>query len=256
MDAILRNRVRQALPPRMTASLRRALMAFRSFRARGDAVWCPVCERSFGRFLPYNEREFAMCPGCGCLERHRLLWLFLDREADLFSKQLRLLHIAPEPQLKHRLQAKANLDYISGDLFDPEAMLKIDVTNINLPDASFDAVICSHVMEHVADDGKAMRELLRIVRPGGWGILDAPVDWSREDTFEDWTVTEPKDRERVFGQWDHVRIYGRTYPDLLAGAGWEVNLDPISLEIEEERRMGLRTKMDRIYFCVKPSQET
>ena len=248
----LRHRVKQASPRRVNSALRRVRTVVDHVRTRGDTVWCPICEKGFGRFLPYHGRTGALCPGCHSLERHRLLWDFFVQKTNLFTASLRLLHIAPEIHLGGRLAALHNLDYISADLLSGETMLRLDVTDIDLPDESFDVVLCSHVMEHVGDDSRAMRELLRITRRGGWGILDAPVDWGREDTYEDWSITE-HERVKAFGQFDHVRVYGRNYPELLRAAGWRVELDPLDVSEVDRVRQGLRPGIDRLFYCRRPS---
>jgi SAM-dependent methyltransferase len=216
-------------------------------RTRGDAVWCPVCEHSFSRFLPYNDRPTARCPNCRSLERHRYMFLFFERATDLRSTSRRLLHFAPERQLEHRLRGFPQLDYTTADLLRDDVDVRLDVTEIDLPDHSFDAVLCSHVLEHVTDDRAAMKELRRIVKPGGWAILDAPVEMDREDTFEDWHITSPADREKVFGQWDHVRIYGRNFPGLLTDAGWLIDEDPVPLSTDEAARFGVDPGAERLY---------
>ena len=174
---------------------------------------CPVCGARRRRFLPYGyvaPRADALCPSCLSLERHRLLWLYLTRETDLLRRPQRILHIAPEVCLMKRLRHRA-ADYTTADLESPLAELHFDVLRIPLPDASYDVLICNHLLEHVADDRRALGEFYRILRPGGWGILLSPVDRSRAATFEDDSITDPAERTRIFGQYDHRRIYGRDY---------------------------------------------
>ena len=179
---------------------------------RGDAVECPICGGRFRKFASKHgaggRRRGARCPRCGSLERHRLLWLYLTQEKDLLAPPTRLLHFAPEPGIGERLQARPGLDYLSADLNAPPAMVEMDVQAIPADDASFDAVICNHVLEHVPDDRQAMREILRVLKPGGWAIIGVPLQQSRDVTFEDPAITSPAERERVYGQFDHVRIYG------------------------------------------------
>ena len=210
-------------------------------RLRGrDARWCPVCETESRRgFDALRGREDAVCPTCGSLERHRLLWLFLERHTDLLARPLRVLHIAPEGGIGRRLQALEGVDYLSGDLEPGAAMEVVDVTRIRHPDASFDAVLCNHVLEHVPDDRAAMRELRRVIRPDGWAVIQVPMLSERTD--EDPGVTDPAERLRRFGQEDHVRIYGRDFLDRLREAGWapEVHVMRDELAPEERERMGL-----------------
>lgn len=244
--------LRGLLPRQAFDALRSVRVRVDSRRLAGDAVWCPVCERGFRSFVPFHGREAAACPGCRSLERHRLMWLFFQRGTDLLTAQTKVLHVAPERHLQDRLRSMPTIDYLSGDLLGRDAKVKIDVTAIDLPDESFDVVLCSHVLEHVTDDSAAMRELLRVTRPGGWAVLDAPVDENRAQTYEDWAVTDPRGREAHFGQRDHVRVYGRNYPDLLRAAGWEVTVDPLVVSRRERTRMGLRPGVDRIFLCRRP----
>ena len=242
-----------AVPDRAKDALRPIQSAVSALLHSGDAVECPVCESGFDRFLDFHGRPGAQCPKCRTLERHRLLALFLARETDLFDgRPRRLLHVAPEWYMAKHLARIPGVDYLSGDLASPHAMVKLDVTDLEFADGSFDVVMCSHVLEHVDDSDRAMRELFRVMKPGGWGILDAPVEDDLDDTYEDWSVTAPADRERVFGQRDHVRLFGTNYPDLLARAGFEVEQDRYTLQAGEVERFGLKPEMDHIWLCRKP----
>ena len=217
---------------------------------------CPCCRGRFVMFLPFGvERRInAQCPKCGALERHRLLCLYLKDKTDFFQNNLKVLHVAPLVYLRKKFENLENLDYISADISAPGVTIKMDITNINLPDDQFDCVICNHVLEHIIDDGKAMRELLRVLKPGGFAILQSPIDDNRDKTFEDLSVVLPKERERAFGQWDHVRIYGRDYKDRLEKAGFTVKLDTYAMEMEEsKRKMYGVSKSENICYCIKPN---
>jgi SAM-dependent methyltransferase len=192
-------------------------------------VECPLCGARYRRFMPYgyvSVRRNALCPHCLSLERHRLLWLWLEGEgklAEMAAGNHKFLHIAPEVCLSKKFEAILPPDnYITADLESPLADVRLDVQAIPFPDREFDVVFCNHVLEHVADDRLAMRELFRVTKPGGWGVLLSPVDPARDVTFEDDTVTDPAERTRIFGQYDHRRIYGRDYADRLREAGWSV----------------------------------
>lgn len=213
---------------------------------------CPMCGARYRRFMPYGyvtSREDALCPRCLSLERHRMIWLWLERHTNLFESRPRLLHIAPEESLmRHfrKLYGSTN-DYITADLESPLADEHFNVESIPMKDASFDVIICNHLLEHVDDDRKALSELYRILRPGGWGILLVPEDRSRETTFEDNSITDPKERTRLFGQYDHRRVYGRDYDDRLRDAGFEVERISFTDELNEwEQRLYAPGKDDLV----------
>lgn len=238
----------------------RLLGAVRGRRYSGDAVECPCCGGRFSRFLPHRGRSHAKCPRCGALERHRVLWLFLERETELLRQPGDLLHIAPEYALMRRLREVEGLRYLSGDLDSALADLELDLLDLPFEEASFDFLICNHVLEHVDDDRRAVAEIHRVLRPGGWAILMCPVDGRRARTLEDPTVTTPGERHRVFGQSDHQRLYGRDYADRLAAAGFEVRAERYAEGCDSRsiKRFGLRRESDSafgeedVFFCVKP----
>jgi len=185
------------------------------------------------------------------LERHRLLWLYFKNRTNLFTDRLWLLHFAPEQVFEKAFKSLNNLDYLTADLYSDSVMVKMDIMNITYEDNSFDAIICSHVLEHVTDDRKAMREMFRVLKPGGWAIVMVPI--SGDVTFEDPSIVTHEDRERFFGQWNHVRFYGRDIEDRLESAGFDVKVDGYVRELGRSKisRYGLLESED-IYFCVKP----
>jgi SAM-dependent methyltransferase len=245
---------KKCVPARYRPALRRLYAGFRSMLPLGSQVLCPCCEQLFDRFLPYgvNPRPNAYCPGCGSLERHRLLWLYLESKTDFFSAPLRVLHFAPEAALSNPFAAMQNLQYVSADVESPLAMRKLDITSIPLADNAVDVIICYHVLEHVPDDRKAMAELYRVLAPGGFAVLQVPLDTGRAETYEDPTVTRPEDRLRLFGQNDHVRIYGRDYKDRLESAGFRVRVDDFvkGFSSRTVRTFGL-TEAEDLYVCTK-----
>ncbi len=188
---------------------------------RGNRHECPICQSELREFLPLYRASMHWCPVCKSLQRHRLVWLFLRSDAIQIEQQSRkLLHFAPEPCLVTALLKLPNIDYVSADLFDTSAMLKLDICDIDLPNASFDMVYCSHVLEHVPDDRRAIRELWRVLKPGGIAVILVPI--IADSTFEDASITNPAERERLFGQEDHVRRYGPDVADRLRNVGFEV----------------------------------
>lgn len=224
---------------------------------RGKGVECPICGGRFRKFMPYGyvkARPNALCPKCLSLERHRLLWLYLLRETDLLTAFPRTLHIAPEVCIMRHLKphfAAHPGQYITADLESPLADIHFDVQQIPLDDASVDVVICNHIMEHVADDRQALRELHRILRPGGWGIILSPVDLQYKHTYEDDTITDPDERTRIFGQYDHRRIYGEDYADRLREAGFEASDIDYTATFPEELRKLYALPGDHMYVVHK-----
>lgn len=192
---------------------------------KGDRYTDPIDGKSFRTFLPYGyeyPRENVLSPSTLSLERHRLLWLYLQEETDFFEAPLRVLHFAPEQAFYKRFRKQANLEYVTTDLNSPLADVKADICNLPFEDHEFDVILCNHVLEHIPEDRRALSELLRVMKPGGWGIFQVPQDLARETTFEDASITDREERRKVFGQYDHVRIYGRDYFDILQEAGFSV----------------------------------
>ena len=192
---------------------------------RGDRYEDPIDGKCFESFMPYgyeSPRENVLSPSTLSLERHRLLWLYLKKETDFFSAPLKILHFAPEQAFYKRFRKLKNLDYTTTDLNSPLADVKADICNLPFENETFDVILCNHVLEHIPDDTKAMSEMHRVLKEGGWGIFQIPQDLKRDKTFEDDTITDKKERTKIFGQYDHVRIYGRDYFDKLRSVGFTV----------------------------------
>lgn len=194
---------------------------------KGNKVVCPVCERSFSKFLSYGSnvahRENVLCPYDLTLERHRLMWLYLKKESNFFTAEgLKVLHIAPEQCFLPLFKKQSNLSYLTGDLESPIADIHFDLHAIPLEDNRFDVVFCNHVMEHVKDPIQCMKEIYRVMNKGGWAIMQVPQDFNRTETYEDASITSPEDREKHFWQKDHVRLFGKDYPQWLEKAGFKV----------------------------------
>lgn len=196
-----------------------------SFILQGSRYTDPIDGKSFKQFLPYgygHQRNNVLSPSTLSLERHRLLWLYLKNETDFFTAPKKVLHFAPEQAFYKLFRNLKNLNYTTTDLFSPLADVKADICNLPFEDNSYDIILCNHVLEHIPDDTKAMQELYRVMKPGGMGIFQIPQDLNREATFEDDTITDPKKRAEIFGQYDHVRVYGRDYFDKLRAIGFKV----------------------------------
>lgn len=193
---------------------------------KGNTFTDPIDGKSFRKFLPYGygqQRENALSPSTLSLERHRLLWLYLKEETDFFTANKSVLHMAPEQCFLPIFRKLSNLKYTTADLYSPIADVKADICQLPFNDNSYDVVFCNHVLEHIPDDTKAMKELYRVLKPGGMGIFQIPQDLSRATTFEDNTITDAKERARIFGQYDHVRVYGRDYFNKLRSIGFKVD---------------------------------
>ncbi len=219
----------------------------------GTRYFCPVCHSSVRAFLEAGRppRPGARCPICGALERHRSTWLLFQRETNLLNATpKRMLHIAPEPAFTSHFKLLPQLTYLTADLYNPAAMVKMDITAIDYPPASFDVIYCSHVLEHVSDDRLAMREFYRVLSLTGWALIQVPITVAQ--TEEDPTITTPQERERRFGQEDHVRNYGPDVQTRLQEAGFLVH--PLTLNIfttaEERHRMGLQDDTP-VFLCKK-----
>jgi hypothetical protein len=239
---------------KLPESIKAPLRYLRAMFYYGKGRFCPVCGRSSRRFFQFGVvlRKDAQCPHCGALERHRFLWLFVTRRTNLFDGNLKkVLHVAPERCFLSKFKQRLGDNYLTADLFDRRAMVKMDITNIDYPDQSFDVIYCSHVLEHVHDDRKAMREFCRTLKCNGWAILLVPI--TAEKTFEDPSISDPKELLKVFGQEDHVRRYGPDYVDRLREAGFGVEIIKVNdlVQNDEAARMALTSAAGEIYYCTK-----
>ena len=220
-----------------------------AFLLKGSRFTDPIDGKSFRMFLPYgygNQRNNVLSPSTLSLERHRLLWLYLQNETDFFqseldsdspvtqnkriklrkdaetSSALKVLHFAPEQEFYKRFKKQTNIEYTTTDLLSPLADVKADICNLPFEDNAYDIIFCNHVLEHIPNDTKAMQELFRVLKPGGMGIFQIPQDLSRASTFTDDTIVDQKERSKIFGQYDHVRVYGRDYFEKLRSIGFKV----------------------------------
>lgn len=201
----------------------------------GARCACPICRSPIRAFADFNGRPSARCPVCDSLERHRHLWLYLKHRTELLRAPASLLHVAPDPSIDARLAGVRTLRYISGDIDGRRGTRRLDLTDLDLPDAGLDAVIAYHVLEHIGDDARALSEIRRVLRPGGFALLQVPIQPG--PTVEDPAVTDPAERLRRFGQHDHVRIYGEDFPDRLARAGLDGKLETFRDELTPAHRM-------------------
>lgn len=223
---------------------------------RGNNVTDPIDGKSFKTFLPYGygnkQRPNALSPSTNSLERHRLLWLYLKNDTDFFDAPKKMLHVAPEQCFYKRFRKQKNLDYTTADIESPLADIKMDIHDIPFDDDTFDVIFCNHVLEHVKDDAQCMRELCRVLKPNGLAIMQVPQDRNRETTYEDPTITDPKERAIHFGQYDHVRWFGLDYPKKLEAARFKVTEVDYSKKIGREEAERYRLpKNETLYVCTK-----
>ena len=191
----------------------------------GDKFTDPIDGKSFRKFLSYGYnklRKNALSPSTLSLERHRLLWLYLKNETVLFEKKIKLLHFAPEQAFYKRFKKLRNIQYDTIDINSPLAKIKADICDLPIKENTYDFILCNHVLEHVLDDNKAMSELYRVLKKGGTGIFQVPIDMKREKTFQDDSITDKLERNKIFGQYDHVRVYGKDYFNKLEDTGFKV----------------------------------
>jgi SAM-dependent methyltransferase len=222
---------------------------------KGKNYTDPIDGKSFRKFLSYGygtQRPNVLSPSTLSLERHRLLWLYLKNETDFFTADKKVLHFAPEQAFYKRFRKMKNLDYTTTDLNSPLADVKADICNLPFEDESYDIIFCNHVLEHIPDDTKAMQELYRVLKKGGMGVFQIPQDLNRETTFEDNSITDRKERAKIFGQYDHVRIYGTDYFKKLRSIGFEVDeVDYTSKLSEKEITEYCLTKGELLPICYK-----
>ena len=227
-----------------------------SFFLKGNTYTDPIDGKSFKRLLPYgyeNQHPNVLSPSTLSLERHRLLWLYLKNETNFFTEKLKVLHFAPEQCFLKRFRALENLNYTTTDLLSPIADVKADICNLPFEDNSYDVILCNHVLEHIPNDTKAMQELFRVMKPNGYGIFQIPQDLNRAATFEDDTITDKKERAKIFGQYDHVRVYGRDYFDKLRSIGFKVQeIDYTSAFSKEDIKRYSLAEGEIIPFVRKP----
>jgi SAM-dependent methyltransferase len=246
--------VKAALPARYKHAARQALLRIEALASAGSGVTCPCCSGTFRRFARFH-RESDQCPRCGALMRHRAVVLYLRDVWEVVGARGDFLHVAPAGGVRAWLSSHPSIRYVSIDLEPGMADIQADVTDLPFADRSFDLVLCIHVLEHVPDDRAAIRELFRVLRPGGQALIQVPPS-SLEETFEDSSVMSPKERERLFGQYDHVRLCGADYGQRLETPGFSVERVDYVEQLDPEARVhfGLRVG-EPFYVCAKPGRD-
>lgn len=237
----------------------RLIKFIRLLALKGTNVHCPICNWNGLTFLPFGLsgqlRPNAQCPKCNSLERHRLIFLFLKKN-NLLKANTKLLHVAPEPSLYYQLFKTVEyhpIDKFEGDYKYPSGTINMDITAIKFADNTFDAILCNHVLEHVLEDRKAIAEFYRVLKPGGWGIIQVPYDPYLESTYEDPSIVSPQGRMEKYGQFDHVRLYGCDYFDRLREIGFIIDKINYEEEFTEYDKFKYGLKNFEVHFVRKPS---
>ncbi len=248
----------KAIPRPVLIKLSYLARPFLALFLRGSNYTDPIDGRKFRKFLPYGyeqARENVLSPSTLSLERHRLLWLFLKDHSDFFTRPARVLHFAPEQAFHKRFKQLQHIQYTTTDLDSPLADVKADICHLPFETNSFDVILCNHVLEHIEEDTVAMKELFRVLAPDGWGVFQVPQDLDRIETFEDPSITDKKERARIFGQYDHVRIYGQDYFDKLRRAGFIVEEVDLTASMTAEEVDRFRLAKGEIIPLVKKSSD-
>jgi SAM-dependent methyltransferase len=250
----IRNTVRSLIPQQARLFFRSIWQPLAWPFLLGSTYYCCCCNTSFRKFLYFYGKDNVRCPRCYSIDRYRLEWLYLKNRTDFFCKQYKVLHFAPEAVLSRKFKFMKNLDYTTADLmvsfmdfFCVRPDVIMDVENITFPDNTFDVVLCNHVLEHVPDDKKAMSEIFRVLKPGGWAMLQVPIDKNMPHTFEDPKIILPEDRLKHFGSPDHLRQFALDYKNRLEGIGFTVTVDgyvrELSRDIVEKNRLDINEDM-------------
>lgn len=233
------------------------LLAVRGLFFIGRKYTCPLCGYKLWTYtrggISFRSRPLGYCPRCNSKARHRRLWLFLQEKTNLFRDHLALLQIQPNYCISRKLSSMSNLDYVAvADIYLRNISLKTDLAFIPLRSNVFDAILCNHILEHIPQDRRAMEELYRVLKPGGWAVISVPIRFD-QGTYEDPSIIEPEARKRAFGEPEHVRLYGRDFQERLEQCGFLVQLDlgkNINHSIRE--KYGLRDD-ENLFYCEKPS---
>ena len=214
----------------------------------------PIDGRGYRKFLPYGYHQVrpnALCPGTLSLERHRLLWLYLQRQTSFLTQPLKVLHIAPEQAFYQKFKSFSHWNYTTTDLHSPLADIKADITALPFENDRFDLIFCNHVLEHIPNDKQALSEIYRVLKKGGTAILQVPLEETRSQSLEDNSITDPKERARLFGQYDHVRIYGQDYYQRIAAVGFRGQAVDMISQLSPQEIQQFALQKERIPVAVK-----
>jgi len=234
--------------PLISPTYRTIRKVYQSFKYAGQEVNCPICDRNFSSWL--RQQENGTCPSCDSKTRHRLLSLFLKKHSRIFDQPCRILHFAPDQCLRAKFQNRHNLEYTTADLSAPGVDVHTDLTNLIFDDNSFDAIFCSHVLEHIPNDRAAMSQMYRVLSPNGIAYIQVPYN-RYEKSDEDPNVTDPVEREKRFGQFDHLRVYGVDLKERLESVGFQVKEEYYARQLDKSDRQRYGVWDDIIFCCTK-----
>lgn len=232
-------------------------LIFLKIKYRGNSVLCPCCKSSFREFAPFGDsrRKNAWCPNCQGLERHRLLWMYFEKKTNLYQRPLKVLHVAPEDIFFNHFKKQQNIDYYPVDIYPnlyPNGTKYFDLLNPGADVEKYDVIICNHVFQYIEEDKRAMANIYKLMKPGGWGIMQVPINGKNPVTYEDASITDPLERLKAFGLKEHVRYYGLDYADRLRDAGFKVNVDDYTKEFSDKDNYKYGFwKGDAVYYCTK-----
>ena len=238
------------IPKTIRRKIERPLKKFFYF---GNKKFCPICKSSIRAFYPdpQDGRPGAVCPVCNSQERFRMLWTFIDSKYDeLFAnKPCKILHVAPEREIEKRLRGMPGIDYLSADLENPNAMMKMDLTSIQFEDNYFDTIICCHVLEHIPDDVTALKELFRVVKPGGSVLIQVPGLLVK--TFEDTSDMNINDRKFIFRHESHYHLYGLDLIARMTEVGFTANYYYASDILNKDKCLSYGINQQRMFYGIK-----
>ena len=242
----IKTALKSILPESLLFGLEPVMRSIYSVPFKGEGYHCPICNTNLKKWIPINNASDNLCPACGSIARTRLMTsLLFDAPFYLEKQAWSVLHFSPSRPLKRLLRKYPKLDYVSTDYESQYEDRNYDITSIPEPDNRFDLIICFHVLEHIPDDRKAMEELYRIVKPGGTVLLQTP--FQEGETYEDSNITSEVDREKHFGQKDHVRIYGlNDFVARLQNVGFKIDKQNAIDLIGEEKVNRLAIKGENV----------
>ena len=232
MYEFLKNIIPRLIPQQWLFKNEIVLRKIYAFRLKGNLHYCNVCNTGLVKFTQLETTDL-LCPFCGSLPRNRRLWQLLNEKNWLNG---RVLDFSPSRCLHRKIEKSPSIDYISTDYVGEfNALKSYDITNIEEPSSSFDLIICFHVLEHIEEDAKAMKELYRILKKGAKAIIQTP--FKDGDIFEDIAIRTPEERLKHFGQEDHIRVYSvQGLKKRLEQTGFDVQV----LAFAQDQRMGMK----------------